>query len=203
MRFTDRIPLHIADHATHVRIPSRWIVVTAGIWALIALYLAQAFLPKNVIQLPGQGKVHDLALVVAPQGWAFFTKSAMSSEFVPFRWQDGAWHDVRLGPHARASNVLGLDRASRSQGIEGALLLHEEGIVWHRCGDATTAVECLQKATEAKRATVTKKVKNRSPSPTVCGRSAMVEMKPVPWAWRDLLPGTHTPVRATVWDVEC
>ncbi|MCK8681326.1 SdpA family antimicrobial peptide system protein [Streptomyces lichenis] len=197
MKLTDRVPLQATDNTTRIRVPGGWIAMVAGIWALVALYVAQAFLPKNVIHLPGQEKTHDIAFVIAPQGWAFFTKSAKDSEYVPFRRQDGAWGDVRLGPHARASNAFGLDRASRSQGIEGALLLHEKDLVWHPCGDATSAADCLQQAA------VTKRLKNRSPSPTVCGRSAMVEMKPVPWAWRDLLPGTHTPVRAAVWDVEC
>ncbi|WPO76202.1 SdpA family antimicrobial peptide system protein [Streptomyces sp. KN37] len=164
---------------------------------MIVLYLAQSFLPDNVLHFPGQEKVHDTAMVVAPQGWAFFTKSAKDSEYVPFRFYGGEWHDIRLAPHARASNAFGFDRASRSQGIEGALLLHEKGIVWQSCGDATSATACLEKAK------VSGKMQNRSPSPTVCQRAAMVEMKPVPWAWRDLLPGTHTPVRAAVWDVKC
>lgn len=197
MRLAEHIPLRVTDSASRTRVPSSWIVVAAVIWAVIVLYLAQIFLPKNALHFPGQEKLHDVAFVVAPQGWAFYTKSAKSSEFVPFHRQGEEWRDIRLGPHARASNALGLDRASRSQGIEGALLLHEKGIVWHPCGDATSAAECLQKVSAAR------KLKNRSPSPSICGRSAMVEMKPVPWAWRDLLSGTHTPVRAAVWEVEC
>ncbi|GAA2265910.1 hypothetical protein GCM10010232_67700 [Streptomyces amakusaensis] len=197
MRFIEKISLQVTAPVARTSVPRNWVFVTAAIWVLVAFYLAQAFLPKNIVRLPAQDAVHDAALVVAPQGWAFFTRSARSSEYVPFGFSNGAWNDLRLAPHARASNAFGLDRASRSQGIENALLLHEKGLVWQPCGNATSAAECLKKTP------VTSQLKNRSPSPSICGRSAMVEMKPVPWAWRDLLPGTHTPVRAAVWDVEC
>ncbi|MFE2294293.1 SdpA family antimicrobial peptide system protein [Streptomyces sp. NPDC059452] len=197
MRFIERIPLQTTESTSRVPVPRSRFIAVVGVWVLVVLYTAQVFLPKNVLHFPGQETVHEAALVVAPQGWAFFTKSAKSTEFVPFRFRDGAWRDVRLAPHAKPSNAFGFDRASRSQGIEGALLLHEKGIVWRDCGDDTTAADCL------KDAPVTRKMTNRSPSPTICGRAALVEMKPVPWAWRDLLPLTHTPVRAAVWEVTC
>ncbi|MGW3949908.1 hypothetical protein ACWEKM_02805 [Streptomyces sp. NPDC004752] len=39
-----------------------------------------------------------------------------------------AGRSAALTQHSRPSNAFGLDRASRSQGIEVALLLHQENV---------------------------------------------------------------------------
>ncbi|WP_308404824.1 hypothetical protein [Streptomyces sp. XM4011] len=44
---------------------------------------------------------------------------------------------------------------------------------------------------------------NPSPEPTLCGRIAVLQLRPVPWAWRDLLPDTHTPDSLVSLDVTC
>ena len=184
--------------APRSRAPRRWIAVVTAVWVVAALYVAQAFLPPNVIKLPGQQHVRKVALVVAPQGWAFFTKSPREPVHVPYRrLADGTWVDARISPHAKPSNAFGLDRASRSQGIEGALLAHKDGIRWNDCSGAASARECL------KSAELSKPISNPSPSPSLCGRAALVEVKPVPFAWRDLVEGSHTVERAAVWEVSC
>ncbi|WP_353945227.1 SdpA family antimicrobial peptide system protein [Streptomyces sp. HUAS MG91] len=180
------------------RTPRRWIGIVTAVWAVAALYVAQAFLPPNVIKLPGQKPFRQVALVVAPQGWAFFTKSPREPVHVPYRQRaDGSWADARISPHAKPSNAFGLDRASRSQGIEGALLVHKDGIHWNDCSDPSSPEECL------KGARLSAPITNPSPSPSLCGRAALVEVKPVPFAWRDLMEGTHSVERAAVWDVTC
>lgn len=192
------VPWRADTPAPRSRTPRRWITLVTTAWALAALYVAQAFLPPNVIKLPGQENAHKVALAVAPQGWAFFTKSPREAVYWPYRQRaDGTWSDARISPHAKPSNAFGLDRASRSQGIEEALMLRKDGIRWNDCSEASSAEECL------KSAKLSKPVTNTSPAPSLCGRAALVEVKPVPFAWRDLMKGSHSVERAVVWDVTC
>ncbi|GAA2615011.1 hypothetical protein GCM10010425_04570 [Streptomyces spororaveus] len=198
MRLTNRIQLHSHSPDHSVTVPRIWVTATTAAWVVICLYVAQSFLPHNTISLPGQGKTRKVATVVAPQGWAFFTKSAKDPQYAPYRMTGGQWHSAALTPHSRPSNAFGLDRASRSQGIEVALLLHQENVTWTPCAETRSVTDCLKRA--AAQATTTT---NPSPDPTLCGRAAVAEMRPVPWAWRDLSPEPHTPERIAVWDVTC
>jgi len=198
MRIADRLQLSSAKPGSHVAVPRSWIVALTTLWVLVALYVAQSFLPHNVISLPGQDNVRPVATVVAPQGWAFFTKSAKDPQYAPYRLDEGQWQSVSLTPHSRPANFFGFDRASRSQGIEIALLLHQEGIKWTTCDPSATVTVCLKRA--AQKATTTT---NPSPSPTLCGRAAVAEMEPVPWAWRHLSSERHTPKRVAVFDARC
>ncbi|MEU0339605.1 SdpA family antimicrobial peptide system protein [Streptomyces bobili] len=165
-------------------------------WLLLALYVIQIHLPGNTLTFPGQKAVAPTVNRLAPQGWSFFTKSPRDSELQPYVLRDGAWVDQLMAPHSAPHNAFGLDRRSRSQGIEMALLLAEaKALRWTKC-DRDLAV-CLDQA----KAPGT--VVNRVPEPTLCGRVALVEQKPVPFAWRDLMHATHTPDRLTVLDVTC
>ncbi|SNX62861.1 antimicrobial peptide system SdpA family protein [Streptomyces sp. TLI_55] len=198
MRLTDSIQLRSHRPGHSVAVPHAWVAAITVVWVIVCLYVAQSFLPHNAISLPGQGSTKKVATVVAPQGWAFFTKSAKDPQYAPYRMTGGGWHSAALTPHSRPSNVFGLDRASRSQGIEVALLLHQKNVRWTSCEETTSVMACLEHA--APRATATT---NPSPAPTLCGRAAVAEMRPVPWAWRDLSPERHTPERVAVWDVRC
>ncbi|MFD5013815.1 SdpA family antimicrobial peptide system protein [Streptomyces chartreusis] len=198
MRLTDRFPLRSHSPGHSVAVPRVWVTAIVVTWVVVCLYVAQSFVPHNVISLPGQSSARKAATVVAPQGWAFFTKSAKDAQYAPYRMTDGQWHSAALTPHSRPSNVFGLDRAPRSQGIETALLLHQKTVRWTSCTDTTSVTQCLTHA--AARAV---KTTNPSPAPTLCGRAAVAEMKPVPWAWRHLSPERHTPERVAVWDVKC
>ncbi|MFF4370831.1 SdpA family antimicrobial peptide system protein [Streptomyces sp. NPDC001594] len=161
------------------------------------LYVAQSFLPHNVVSLPAQEKVRKLATVTAPQGWAFFTKSAKDPSYAPYRLVDGNWKNISLTPHSRPSNAFGFDRASRTQGIEAALMLRQKDTRWTACDSADTVDQCLSRVKN--RPSVT----NPSPAPTLCGQAAVVEMKPVPWAWRDLSSEHATSTRVASWQVTC
>ena len=198
MRLTDRIHLRSQPPGHSIAVPHAWVATITVAWVIVCLYVAQSFLPHNVISLPGQGDTKKVATVLAPQGWAFFTKSAKDPQYAPYRMTDGHWRSAALTPHSRPSNLFGLDRASRSQGIEVALLLHQQNVRWTSCQEITSVTGCLHHA--ASRAMA---MTNPSPAPTLCGRSAVVEMRPVPWAWRHLSSERHTPERVAVWDVKC
>jgi len=198
MRLTHRFQLRSQRPGHSVAVPHSWIASITVAWVIVCLYVAQSFLPHNVVSLPGQDGTKKVATVVAPQGWAFFTKSAKDPQYAPYRMTDGQWRSAALTPHSRPSNAFGFDRASRSQGIEVALLLHQENVRWTPCEGFASATACLEHA--ATRATTTT---NPSPAPTLCGRAAVVEMRPVPWAWRHLSPERHSPERVAIWDVRC
>ena len=178
-------------------IPRRWLRAAIAGWALLIVYVAQSFVPHNVLTLPGQDTARTAATVVAPQGWAFFTKNAKDPSYIPYRMTDGHWKNVSLTPHSRPANLFGFNRASRTQGVEIALMLRQPGTRWRNCDSADSVARCLARAQHRIR------VDNPSPAPTVCGRAAIVEMKPVPWAWRDLSPHHATPTRVTGWQVSC
>ncbi|CAM5320375.1 hypothetical protein SABIM44S_00336 [Streptomyces abikoensis] len=183
-------------HRVHVSRRSVLALVIA--WSVAVLYVAQVHVPKNVLSLPGQKQVRSTVANVAPQGWAFFTKSPRDVEVLPYRQSgDGSWTSLALTPHSSPRNAFGLDRASRSQGIEISLLLNlAEKKEWKECEENDLS-DCLANARPSR------KVKNPSPEPTVCGRVSLVQEKPVPWAWRDLVDERTTPERYLAMDVTC
>ncbi|MFE0045139.1 SdpA family antimicrobial peptide system protein [Streptomyces albireticuli] len=172
-------------------------LAVVAVWSVVFLYVAQVHVPKNVISLPGQKQARSTVANVAPQGWAFFTKSPRDVEVLPYRQAtNDTWTSLALTPHSSPRNAFGLDRASRSQGIEISLLLNlAEKKDWKECEEELA--DCLTGARP------TRKVDNPSPAPTVCGRVALVQEKPVPWAWRDLVDERATPERFLTLDVTC
>ncbi|MFJ8931964.1 SdpA family antimicrobial peptide system protein [Streptomyces sp. NPDC102364] len=192
----DRLPLAVGEALSFVRFTRRWVVLAAVAWLVPVLYVAQIHLPGNVLTFPGQTAMAPAVNRLAPQGWSFFTKSPRESELQPFVLRDSVWQDRLLAPHGAPHNAFGVNRRSRSQGIEMALLLSKaRSLRWTACDRDLEA--CLARATRHGHVT------NRTPEPTLCGTVALVEQKPVPFAWRHLLPGTHTPDRLTVLDVTC
>ncbi|MBH1938632.1 SdpA family antimicrobial peptide system protein [Streptomyces sp. AV19] len=198
MRLTHAIRLRSHSSAHSVTVPRGWVTAISVIWVAVCLYIAQSFLPHNVISLPGQGGIRKVATVAAPQGWAFFTKSGKDPQYAPYRMTGGRWHSAALGPHSKPSNFFGFDRKSRSQGVEIALLLHQKNVRWTSCEGAQSVRSCLAHAKAPTTATT-----NPSPAPTLCGLAAAVEVQPVPWAWRHLSSERHTPERVAVWSVTC
>ncbi|WP_234365864.1 SdpA family antimicrobial peptide system protein [Streptomyces albireticuli] len=180
-----------------VQVSGRSVLALVAVWSLAILYVAQVHVPKNVLSLPGQKQARSTVADVAPQGWAFFTKSPRDVEVLPYRQAvSGDWTSLALTPHSSPRNAFGLDRASRSQGIEISLLLNlAEKKDWQECEE--DLADCLAGARPAR------KVENPSPEPTVCGRVALVQEKPVPWAWRDLVDERTTPERFLTLDVTC
>lgn len=191
-----RVPLMVEQPRATAGFSRRWVTLAVAAWLLPALYVIQIHLPGNTLTFPGQKAVAPTVNRLAPQGWSFFTKSPRDSELQPYVLHDGVWEGQLLAPHSAPHNAFGLDRRSRSQGIEMALLLAEaDGLRWTKCDRELAA--CLDQAKEPGT------VSNPVPEPTLCGRVALVEQKPVPFAWRDLMHATHTPDRLTVLDVTC
>ncbi|MCH0541063.1 SdpA family antimicrobial peptide system protein [Streptomyces sp. MUM 203J] len=164
--------------------------------------MVQEHLPKNTISLPGQQTVRHTVVNLAPQGWAFFTKSPRDPEVMPFakspseKAADG-WRPLSLTPHASPGNAFGLDRQSRAQGVEIAMLLTSaQQDDWRDCSDDRQ--RCLNEYGAPAR-----RVVNHSPDPTLCGTVGLLQERPTPWAWRDLVPEAHSLERVMVLEVSC
>ncbi|MEV0258553.1 SdpA family antimicrobial peptide system protein [Streptomyces sp. NPDC050732] len=180
-----------------VTVSPKAIVSVCLIWAVVIVYVIQEQLPKNVISLPAQQEVKHTVVNLAPQGWAFFTKSPRDPEVVPFKKESGHWEAQSLTPHAAPRNAFGLNRASRAQGVEMAMLLSAaKQDDWHSCTKSRAA--CLEEFGAAARS-----IDNKEPNPTLCGTIGLLAERPTPWAWRDLIPEPHTPERVLVVEVTC
>ncbi|MER5938257.1 SdpA family antimicrobial peptide system protein [Streptomyces sp. NPDC001928] len=173
------------------------VAAVCAVWAVVIAYAVQEHLPRNVISLPAQEKVKHTVVNLAPQGWAFFTKSPRDLEVIPFKKAPGDWQPLSLAPHASPRNAFGLDRESRAQGVEIAMVLSAaQKDDWRECSDDRQ--RCLKSFGAPAR-----HVENRSPDPTLCGTIGLLRERPTPWAWRDLLPEAHSPEGVMVLEVTC
>jgi antimicrobial peptide system SdpA family protein len=149
-------------------------IALAVFWSVVALYSVFPTLPDGAVRLP-YAKPLNMALWL-PQGWGFFTRDPREDRTWIFVRVNGAWKSAYLAPHARLSNLLGLDRASRGQGVEmGTFLKWMNGKSWARCHSRPT--ECLESIP------VRAQLDNKYPHPTLCGTIGLVQQKPVPWGW--------------------
>ena len=164
-----------------VAVPGRMVMWIGLVMALLAAYDLQAFLPANVLGLPGQSVVDAGFRAALPQGWAFFTKSPRSMDIVAYAVdRDGNVRIAMLGAYADPANTFGLDRGARAQGAELALLISQVPTsAWRPC--ERPAAECLTGAAGAGA------LQNDSRARTMCGPIVLAQQTPVPWAYRDLV----------------
>ena len=144
------------------------------VWAVLIVYVVYPVLPYSSLRLPGARALNTL--VWAPQGWAFFTRNPREEKQFVYGRGPGGWRPVLLAPHARLRNTLGLDRKSRAQGVEMALLVAgPPADAWVPCeGPVPACLERLPRGVP---------VRSGVPNPTMCGAVAVVLREPVPWAW--------------------
>ena len=172
------------------------VCTTAALWTVLCVYVVHANLPFNAVHLPFEHRLDVQAW--APEGWAFFTKSPRDDRLFLYRRIGGRWLNISLGPDSRASNLFGLSRRARAQGVEAGLMQVNlsSTIKWTDC--ATQSVDsCLEAGSPA--ATV----RNLSPQPTLCGEVAFVHQPPVPWAWLSLRKPVQMPARILILRSRC
>lgn len=171
----------------------RRVAAVLTIACLFVAYVLHAALPASPFRLPGPDT--RIVRAIAPQGWAFFTKSPRSLSAEVFQYQaDGSWRDVTAGPQSRPSDLMGLDRTGRSQGTEVAMVVAAAPEqAWRDCDRAPT--DCLSEAT------IALTVPNRSNHHSVCGDVGVVLQDVLPWAWRDA--PTTMPSKVLRVRVEC
>ena len=145
-----------------------------AVWLLVFVYAVHIALPFNPIRLPFETSEIRAWM---PEGWAFFTRNPREEHIFLFsRRGNGKWTTAALGPNARPSNEFGLNRISRAQGVETALLMNRfPNSAYLECRGLVAS--CLEGAQRLGT------LKNPSPAPTLCGEIGIVMRKPVPWAW--------------------
>lgn len=169
-------------------------VAVAAVWTVIGGSVVHAYLPPNAILLPYEGRLRQLLIAVAPQGWAFFTRNPREDRLLVFARTAVGWRSVHAGPHSEPRHVFGFDRSSRAQGVElGLLRVTIPTDRWSDCDESITT--CVADLTPYV-------VTNPSPHPTLCGDIALAYQEPVPWAWADQ-PDLEMPSRAVRLSVNC
>ena len=163
-------------------------------WATAIAYAVHPALPYNPVRLPYANALNTL--ILAPQGWSFFTRNPREAKQYLFQRGARGWESVLLAPHGRLRNAIGLNRASRAQGVEMALVMDaaKKGS-WVVCEDRPIA-DCLTRLPAGI------PIANVSPNPTLCGTIAIAEQRPIPWAWAKsdrpiYMPARIMPVEAT------
>ncbi len=144
------------------------------VWMVGVLYAVYPVLPFNPARLPLSETVETQFWV--PEGWAFFTRNPREPRMLIYVEEGDGWQSALMGPHARASNLFGFNRASRAQGVEMGMLFTEvrQG-PWQPCTGPIP--ECLDSLSPADT------LVNISPRPTLCGVVGLAQQEPVPWAW--------------------
>ncbi|MFI9841256.1 SdpA family antimicrobial peptide system protein [Nonomuraea sp. NPDC051941] len=167
-------------------------------WAVVIGYTVIGQLPTTAVELPAQRSVTDQARLIAPQGWAFFTKSARTPRELAWRrGADGTWQPALLGPHSEARNLWGLDRRSRAQAVDlGVLTAAVPAERWSKCAAGVPA-QCLDVAGAPV------PIRNPAPEPLLCGELALTKQEPLPWAWADAAGTTRMPISAVRLEVAC
>jgi antimicrobial peptide system SdpA family protein len=148
-------------------------VLIALAWVVIMVYSVYPALPYNPVYLPGAAQTNSL--VLAPQGWAFFTRNPREERLLVYGRGPDGWRPLLLGPQARLRNKLGLARKPRAQGVELAQLVEQAQNAWEPC-DADFHVCLTRMSSETQ-------VRNSGPNRTICGPVVVVAQEPIPWAW--------------------
>lgn len=154
-------------------------VATVAVVATVLVgHVVHAALPAAPFRLPF-GRP-DAVRVVAPEGWAFFTKSPRTPYVLSYGARpDGGWRRLTVGSRAHPDSRFGLDRRERAQGTEVAILMRQVPPEnWTPCDTTTTA--CLTDLPAGPT------VVNRSTHHSLCGDIGLVVQEVLPWAWHDL-----------------
>src|SRR4029434_6535737 len=97
-------------------------LLLAIMWGTLFVYSIHGALPFNPLKLPFERTLMVTRFV--PQGWAFFTRNPREERLTLQQvLPGGQLAPLSRSPHARPDNAFGLDRRSRSQGVEIGLLL--------------------------------------------------------------------------------
>src|SRR5699024_11032114 len=177
-------------------------LVAALILTAIGVYDVKAHVPANVFAIPGSGETVSIANSLAPQGWAFFTRSPREEALRVYPVRDGALGEHVQPANAEPSNAFGFDRGSRSQGTEiGLLNAAVPASAWVACeGDRAG---CLGEALTVAGAGDLPTIPNEALVATVCGPTVFSSEVPGAWAYRDLVDDPWRSAQYAVAEVTC
>ncbi len=151
------------------------LIVLTLVGATVSLGLE--YMPPNPLSMSLPSTARMALRQVLPEGWGFFTKSQRDEYFQLYRNQGGTFVNAFDGPEADPSNLFGVSRKPRAEGLEigmievavGAKTIPCRG-VWTSCAAALAAAPVI---TAGPRASFS----------LLCGRFVLVLTKPIPYTW--------------------
>jgi antimicrobial peptide system SdpA family protein len=177
----------------------RSFVMTSLILAVVFVASVFAVLPRNVLSSSESDAVGGVVARFWPQGWGFFTNAPDGAGIAVYDLSpDGGLDSLLATPQGRSSNLFGLSRTARAQGPEIALVASRiRDSNWIKCDVSIS--RCINSV----RSNRPRRVQNAAPDPTLCGRLVLVQEKPTPWAYRDLVTDRFRAIKAAVLQVDC
>jgi len=150
-------------------------LVVAG----LAAYSTSTALGYEPARLPKSEALAPYLRTLFPQGWGFFTKSPRELEIHASSVSRGTLESLNQAPNAQLKWFYGFDRTPRVQEFETIHFVQEmANIPWTSCDGPVTA-NCLDKA----RTQSIPILEHPFAHQTYCGSIALVESKPLPWAY--------------------
>lgn len=150
------------------------------------VYGGMLAMPPSALELPAGQFSERVGPIFFPQGWAFFTKSPRTPEFVAMALpadgvDEGPLESLVFGPNAQARWYFGADRTSRIQEFEYGLLDGaSSGVEWFSC-EERASVGCVRRL-EAHGGSPYDMI-NDLPAATFCGDVVLVRAGVMPWAY--------------------
>ncbi|MCE5040788.1 SdpA family antimicrobial peptide system protein [Mammaliicoccus sciuri] len=141
-------------------------------WFLFSSISIAASMPYSPVIKNEKLKLFVTSYVL--QSWGFFSRNPRESNLNIYSLNDD--NESILAPNHLPSNILGLDRKARAQGVEAAVLYNqvkEENI--ETC--EFNASECLEEMS------ISQKIFNETQEPTLCGEIGLALKEPIPWSW--------------------
>jgi antimicrobial peptide system SdpA family protein len=171
------------------------VVIAVGLaWVVAIGYSIHPALPYSPVRLPYASQAHTF--LWAPQGWSFFTRDPREEKRTVYVRRGSSWESALLAPHQRPANLGGLRRKSRAQLLEvGRLINNLPEDAWQSCD--VSLQECLARLPQGRA------VRNTTPEPTLCGTTAIVLQRLVPWAWAGSSRPVTMPMRVVALEVSC
>lgn len=157
-------------------------------------------LPSLPFDPPGKGTSWgDMQQHIFPQGWGFFTRSAQEPLVTPWA-HDGS--SLSLLPTARASNLFGLNRSGRVQGVEiGALEQQIKEKQWTACPANSTPQHCVKFAVNDSNKPL--HIISFTKQPSLCGQIVLLETKPVDYMYRKFVDERVNAIKFANVTIEC
>ncbi|WP_130840114.1 SdpA family antimicrobial peptide system protein [Corynebacterium neomassiliense] len=157
----------------------RRIAVIVSLLVAFLFFLTSLFftLPHNVISNGANSSLRTFFVDLAPQNWAFFTRSPREEEYVPYSNEEHSY--ILETPQNKSSNMLGISRDQRAQGVElGAIVRGIES--WNECSSES---ECISAGQKGK----VDSIPSISNDPTICGDALIMSREITSWSYREIL----------------
>lgn len=181
----------------------RDLLVPIGCGAIFLVYTLLASLSQSIVALPGETEYRQEIVSIFPQGWAFFSRSPRDANYAVYTLDgapQGSVRSLTAWPSTTASNLYGLSREGRSQGVEAAsLALKTPPDKWHSCADTPDPALCI----EGIASTDPSSVENPVYSPSLCGTVFIAAVRPTAFEFRDLTPIRLAADKVIKVDVAC